>query len=189
MKTAVFVVGLVFVLAVTNFGQARTVTNASLAKFQQKRLAAERDYRDNYARMGFPSPEELEKQRDADMAARLELAEQLRQARLEKERLELERRNLDLEAARLEAEIASDEAGAFYGGYFGGFGLGGFTDRPRGRHRRSRGPFPPFGGINRKNRLDPVIDRRGAYRVTPFGVIPVPNPQPTRLIFRGGRRR
>src|SRR5688572_28624104 len=129
MKTAALIFGLTLTLAVTSFGQVRTVTNSTLSKFQQKRLAAERDYRENYARMGFPSPEELDRQREADLTARLKLAEQLRQARLEKERLELERRSLDLQAARLEVEInESDQVEGFHGTYFGGFaGFGGFN--------------------------------------------------------------
>jgi hypothetical protein len=70
----------------------------------------------------------------------------------------------------------------FYGGYFGGFG--GVDSRGgRGKFRRhsSFGRFP-------NNRLLPLIDRRGAYRVTPFGVIAVPNPRPPRAVFRGGTR-
>src|SRR5688572_27868014 len=129
MKTAALIFGLTLTLAVTSFGQVRTVTNSTLSKFQQKRLAAERDYRENYARMGFPSPEELDRQREADLTARLQLADQLRQARLEKERLELERRSLDLQAAQLEAEINdTNQVDSFYGTYFGGVGgFGGFS--------------------------------------------------------------
>ena len=173
MKTAAVIFGLTLTLAVTSFSQVRTVTNSTLSKFQQKRLAAERDYRENYARMGFPSPEELDRQREADSTARLQLADQLRQARLEKERLELERRSLDLESARVEAELTEpDQVIGSYGTYFGGFGgVGGFGSRHRtGRFRRHS-----FG--------------RDGYRVTPFGVIRVPNPRPARILLRGGRRR
>lgn len=180
MKTAAVVFGLVFVSAVMAFGQVRTVTNGTLEKFQQKRLAAERDYRENYQRLGFPSPEELEKQQEADMTARLQLAEQLRQARLEKERLELEKRSLDLQTARLESESEIDEFGGFYPTYFGGFGGSGFDSRRRPRRFR-HGQFPFVSSFGR-NRLLPTVDRQGAYRVTPFGVISVPNPRP---IFRG----
>ena len=190
MKKAALLFGLVISLAVVGFGQ-RTITNSTLEKFQQKRLAAEREYRDNYARMGFPSPEELDRQREADMAARLQLAEQLRHARLEKERLELDRRSLDLDAMRMNNEMdASDDdsgiyGGSFYGGFggYGGYGVSGFGNRVR--HPRF-GHQGPLGGFGSRNQLLPLIDRRGAYRVSPFGVIPVPNPQPPRVIFRGG---
>ncbi len=58
MKITALMFGLVFSLTVVGFAQTRTVTNATLSKFTEKRLAAERDYRDNYQRMGFPSPED-----------------------------------------------------------------------------------------------------------------------------------
>lgn len=181
MKKVAFTLGLVISLAVVAFGQ-RTITNFELEKFQQKRLAAERDYRENYARMGFPSPEELDRQREADMTARIQLSEQLRQARLEKERLELERRSLDLETVLLDNEIDSNDSAAFYGAYVGGFGgYGGFDS---GRRHRRFGHRGPLSGSTPRNQLSPFVDRRGAYRVTPFQVIPVPHPQPT----RGGRR-
>lgn len=192
MRKAAFILGLVGSLAVVGYGQARsTVDNFALEKFKQQRLAAERDYRENYERLGFPSPEELDRQRDADMAARLELAQQLRQARLERERLDLERRGMDLEAARLNAEIEANQSNGFYGGtYYGGFGYGGYGGFGNfGRHR--------FGGFNNgpvllpnypNNRLTPIFDR-GGYRVTPFGVIQTPNPRPTIVIRSRGRHR
>jgi hypothetical protein len=49
--------GLVF----AQTGAVKTVTNADLEKFRQKRVAAEADYRANYKKLGMPSPEELEK--------------------------------------------------------------------------------------------------------------------------------
>ena len=70
--------------------------------------------------MGFPSPEELERQKEADLNAKLELAEQLRRARLEKERLELERRGLDIDAARLDAETESNIGREGYPVFIGG---------------------------------------------------------------------
>lgn len=191
MKTATLVFGLVISLAAVSFAQVRTVTNSSLQKFQEKRLAAERDYRENYARMGFPSPEELDRQREADMAARIQLSEKLRQVRLENERLELERQNLELQSLRLNQEMnayanSGNDGGyydnGYYGGYYGGYGYGGYGFN-YGRGFRGQGPRPPLGGIGQGNRLLPMVDRRGAYRVTPFEVIPVPNPRP---VFRGG---
>jgi hypothetical protein len=179
MKKAVLLFGLIFSLAVVSSAQVRTVTNTTLQKFQQQRLAAEREYRDNYERLGFPSPEELDLQRDADMSARLVLAEQLRQASLEKERIALERRGLELEAARLAAELAVEGPTGYFGG-FSGYSSG-FDRRGHGRSRRNF----TFGGFANRNRLIPLVDRRDAYRVTPFGVIPVPNPRPA-IIFRGG---
>lgn len=39
----------------------RTVTNADLEKFRQKREQADADYRANYKKLGMPSPEELQR--------------------------------------------------------------------------------------------------------------------------------
>lgn len=174
MKKAAFIVGFVLSMAVFGSGQSRTVTNATLHKFQEKRLAAERDYRENYARLGLPSPEELDRQRDLDMAARIQLAELLRQARLERERLELERRNLDLEAAALLNDDADDtDRGAYYGGYVAGYGAF-YTG---GRFRHHGGPF----GSRRFSAV-------GGYRATPVGVYPISTPLLQPLVFRNGGR-
>jgi len=77
--------GFFFLLAMATFAVAQvpTVDNFTLEKYQKQRVTAQRDYEQNYARLGFPSPEELDRQREADMNARLQLADQLRQARLE----------------------------------------------------------------------------------------------------------
>jgi hypothetical protein len=172
MKTAALIIGFVLTSAVVGFGQTRTVTNFDLEKYQQKRLNAEREYRENYKRLGLPSPEELDKQRDEDMKARLALADQLRQARLEKERLELERRGLEVETTRVDPAPEYDESGGYYYGgvYYGGVG----TFGSRRGHGRFRGRNFNSGG----------------YRVTPFQIIQTPRqPRPQRVIVRSGRRR
>ena len=179
MRKVAFILGLVISLAVVGFGQ-RTITNLDLEKFQQKRLAAEKDYRENYERMGFPSPEELDKQREANMAASVELAAQLRQARLEKERLELEQRNLDLEAAQINDEIDDSSYSGSNGVLLGAYG--GFYSNGSFRRYRGRGGFFP---------RNPRFGRStGGYRVTPVGVYPTggTRPQPffSRSVRRGG---
>lgn len=97
---------LCFTLGAGNFvfGQNRTVTNADLEKFRQKRVEAERDYRENYARKGFPSPEELDRQIEEDRVRKAELAQ-----RLEAERLDGEG-DFRQQAYALKSEIASVEA-------------------------------------------------------------------------------
>ena len=62
--------------------QTKSVTNADLEKFRQKRLQAEKDYRENYARLGFPSPEELERQNEKSRVERDVLAVRLRGERI-----------------------------------------------------------------------------------------------------------
>ncbi len=76
------------------FSQARTVTNADLEKYRHARLEAEKDYNRNYAKYGFPSPEELQKQLDKNKTERDALS-----ARLANERIEQERVAAVLEAA------------------------------------------------------------------------------------------
>lgn len=66
-------------------GQTRTVTNADLEKFRSERLEAERQYRQNYERLGMPSPEELERQRIESAREREELSARLRAERLQRE--------------------------------------------------------------------------------------------------------
>ena len=58
---------LVVSVAVSNivFGQTKTITNADLEKFREKRVQQEEDYQANYKRLGMPSPEEL-KQKESE---------------------------------------------------------------------------------------------------------------------------
>ena len=58
--------GLILALSSAAIAQTKTVTNSDLEKFRQKRLQSERQYRENYERLGFPSPEELERKRIED---------------------------------------------------------------------------------------------------------------------------
>jgi hypothetical protein len=173
MKKFAMLLGVVLSLSVFGFGQYRTytawktITNTDLEAYKQKRLAAEKDYKENYEKMGFPSPEELDRQRDADMAVRMDLASQLRQARLEKERNDIESARVIVEAERVavEREAAQQAAEAresySYGGY-GGYGAGyGYSS-----------PYGVYGNIG----IYPRNGRRyGNYpvpmvRITPYGV-------------------
>lgn len=67
------------------FGQIKTITNADLEKYRQKRLQAEREYLENYARLGLPSPAELEAQREQSARERTELSMRLEREQLERE--------------------------------------------------------------------------------------------------------
>lgn len=199
MKRAVLGCGLLLALATIGVAQVPTIDNFTLEKFQKQRLAAERDYRANYAQMGFPSPEELDRQRDEDLAARIQIADQLRQARLEGEKIELERRSLDLQQAALEERQLAREAeyaayaynsNAGYQGYYGGTGgYGGYYSDPyygyNGRRYGSR-----WGRYDRRygfglNGLWPVL---GGYRATAVGVYPSNSGIPLPSVIRGPRR-
>ncbi len=79
--------GLIFV--VSNIASAqtakKTVTNADLEKFKQKRVEAEADYRAKYRELGMPSPEELEQRSIEDQR---KLAEYSQQKRYEKQEVQ-----------------------------------------------------------------------------------------------------
>ena len=164
MKKIAVVLGVVFGLSVTGLAQI-TVTNADLEKFRAQRLAADRDYRENYDKMGFPSPEELAAQRDRDLEIQIGLSDQLRQARIERERIQVERDALALESARLDEDRMAREAAAAesqneytIGIYSSGYGYGYGYGYPRGRYNGRR-----WGRYGRYT--IPLI------RATPYGVV------------------
>ena len=172
---------------VNNHRPSRSVTNTDLDRFKQKRLAAERDYRENYAQMGFPSPEELDRQNQESQAEREELSAKLRQERLERERILAER-------ARAEAELISAQGTAAqpvtYDGYppFYGFGsYGGYGSYYGGSGsyfgRRHTGPGG-FISVGRGSRTLLPYFAIPAYRATPVGVFDAPIRVP---VFAGGR--
>jgi hypothetical protein len=86
-RNLLFFVVFLSVSAGSVIGQTRTVTNADLEKFRQERLKAEKDYRENYARLGFPSPEELQRRHEQSSKENSELAAKFRA----EERLEAKR--------------------------------------------------------------------------------------------------
>jgi len=102
-----FILALIFAAANLAASQTKTVTNGDLEQFRQKRLKAERDYRENYEKLGFPSPEELERQ---NVESKRELAKLAR--RIEAENAQNENyykaraNNLLTEIAAVDAQIA-----------------------------------------------------------------------------------
>lgn len=67
----------------------RTVTNTDLEKYREARVKADEDYRQNYARLGRPSPEELERW-EAERQKRLtELSRQVQTQRRQEEYFQL----------------------------------------------------------------------------------------------------
>ncbi|MEP6903187.1 MAG: hypothetical protein ABJA66_15670 [Actinomycetota bacterium] len=90
--------------AVSIFGQTKTVTNSDLEKFRQKRIESEKKLREDYARMGFPSPEELEKQNEKRRAELEQYSTQLSQQRVQSQN------DLVIQANVLRTQIASIDA-------------------------------------------------------------------------------
>ena len=97
-KNILLMIGLIFISANAIAAQNRVITNDDLEKYRQKRLAAEKDLRENYERLGFPSPEELQKQIEKSSAERSALAARLEAESLERDRLDLERQRAESEA-------------------------------------------------------------------------------------------
>lgn len=86
------IVSVVFIAACAAMAssQTKTITNSDLAAYREKRIAAERELREDYARLGFPSPE-VRAAREAQAAKELtELSTRLRNERLDRERREAE---------------------------------------------------------------------------------------------------
>jgi hypothetical protein len=139
MKKIAAVFCVVFSFAAAGLAQTarRTVTNADLAKFESRRVEAEREYRDTYAQKGMLSPEEVRAASDARIKETIELADQIRQADLERTRLALEANAQALEAQRL-VDVQTSPVYIPYDNSIWGSGY--FTDG-FGRRFRGRG-FP-----------------------------------------------
>jgi hypothetical protein len=135
-----------FILATTVslFAQARTITNADLEKYRQVRLNAERDYRENYEKLGMPSPAELERRREQSRIETEQLSERLRALQFERERLEMEREQLELQRRQLAAAYSQPilEPQGYGSTFLGVFG-GGSRFRGRGRYQQ---PYYAAGG-------------------------------------------
>lgn len=112
---------------------ARTVTNMDLEKYKQQRLNAEKDYVENYARLGFPSPEELQKQNEKSRVEREALSARLTAERLERERIEAEQAEAAA-TARYSQEnfyIVPENRGGYFGWPYGGYYFNGPMPRVR----------------------------------------------------------
>lgn len=90
-QRSLFVFCLIVGLAGFAASQTKSVTNADLEKYRQERLRAEREYSENYAKWGFPSPQELKRRQEQSRIETDKLWEKLRAESLERERLEAER--------------------------------------------------------------------------------------------------
>lgn len=131
-KQILLFAGFIFVFAYVAAAQTRTVTNADLEKFRLQRVQAEQEYRQNYQRLGLPSPEELEKQREQNRRELSELSQRLQRENFERaqRQREDEFRQAQIEYFRTGA-MPNYNQGAYNGsgyssGYFGSYGGYGF---------------------------------------------------------------
>ena len=133
-KQTAVLLSLIFSLSIISTAQTRTVTNADLEKFRQQRLQAEREYRENYERLGFPSPEELERQREEDRVRREKLSAELKAERLQREAIQAQNeQNRAIQRQNQYLQNIADQNYSngryYYGGYttyIGGYGSFGY---------------------------------------------------------------
>jgi hypothetical protein len=126
-RRSLFVLVSIFVLAGFAWAQKRTVTNADLDKYKDQRVRAETDLRENYEKLGFPSPDELARREAETVKLRNELAAKLRQEAIDQERIDAQYRT-----AVAAAYAAQPRQIVVQGGYddygflsYGGYGFGG----------------------------------------------------------------
>ena len=130
-QRSLFAFCIILVLAVFAAAQSRTVTNADLEKYREARLNNEREYRENYERLGLPSPEEIDRRRVQSFKETEELSAKLRAERLESERIDAERQtNERLAASAYTYDRAALEPRYYQPSYFYTYG---FPQRRRAR--------------------------------------------------------
>lgn len=182
-KQILLSIGLIFISANAIVAQNRVVTNDDLEKYRQKRLAAERDLRENYERLGFPSPEEMQKQEEKSRAERSVLAARLETENLQRDQLNFERQRAEAEARSRNSQSQTPNYQNDYFSNFGysNFGNGGFSSFPNyssGYYNRgSRGGYYGNFGNNRRGNFgnQPRIE----YRNNLLVIVP---PTPPRIL-------
>lgn len=191
-KQAIFVLGAILLLSGLTFAQIRTITNADLEKFRVKRVQAEKDLRENYEKLGFPSPEELERQNEESRRELDEFADQLRQERLIRESQDSNYIYLDQSYDESGNTRSTYPNPAFvdYGQYYGSTYYNGYYRNRRyipyrnqnNRHNNGRDYRRKLG-----NRLPPLTRPRSFNTPNPASR-PQINRTNTRIGIRTGRR-
>jgi hypothetical protein len=180
MRRSIFVLCFVTLLSGFAAAQAKTVTNADLEKFRQKREAGERNLKAYYAKKGMTAAD-VARQEAEDAEAREQLSARLRSERLEREWLEQERMEREMAPPQVNVYVPQQERNN--NGYF--------------VYENQYNPYYPY-----FPNYDPygVQRNRGyeagpRYRATPMGIIlesggtPVPvSPQRNRTRAPGWRR-
>ncbi len=171
---ALLVIGLSTICAMAQDNSVKTVTNADMEKYRLARVKSDEDYRQNYQRLGLPSPEELEK-RETERQKRLsELSEKLAFRRLQNEYFE--QMNARAAAGDTPQIIYLDADGNYGPAYSTGYtpylfwGNGG-----QFRHFNSNGIYPPS--------IQMVKDQAGMFPSATWLI----NERNDRLRFRGSR--
>ncbi|HEX8369016.1 MAG TPA: hypothetical protein VF604_10790 [Pyrinomonadaceae bacterium] len=154
-KRILLILSLILAAASLVFAQTRatkTVTNADLEKFRQKRVQAEADYRANYKRLGMPSPEELEERETERQRWLADFSQKADAERAESENYFLSRADeLKTQIASVEAQInylrgQVGQPSPYKGGtivYGGGLVLGGYGYGGARGYRQNRAGVGP----------------------------------------------
>jgi hypothetical protein len=136
-KFAILILALTAALSAS--AQTRTVTNADLEKYRQERLESERKLKERYAELGFPSPEQIEKQNGQRRTEMEQYSDQLRARRIQTQNDILARANA------LRTQIAAVNAQLNYlrdqGGYSNQSFIYSYGSAPYGYYRGGRAPL------------------------------------------------
>lgn len=179
-KQTIFVLSFIFIFSGFAFGQTKTITNKDLEKFRNKRLQAEKDLRENYAEMGFDSPEEITRQNEESRRELNELADKLRVERIARENQDNENTFYEIYDNKAYQDNGFINYNRYYSaGYFYGNGR---YNRNRSGDRR----FKPFKDFRQRfiNGLPDFI-----LRTHRFNTFNTPNFRPFRPTPRGKRNR
>lgn len=116
-----FILGFALVLCGSAAAQRKNITNADLEKFRQKRLQIEKDYRENYERLGMPSPEELTKRDEQKRRENADAATRFRAERQQEEQNQALREQAENEQRYYQPPLNSyaPRYGTNYGNNFG----------------------------------------------------------------------
>jgi len=138
-QRSLFILLIIIGLAGIAAAQARTITNIDLEKYRQERLRAEREYRENYQRLGLPSPEELDRRRDQSFVEMKNLSERMRNERLQQEQIALQQQILEQQAATNNNYLIVEGGnGQRQSPYYSSYGYGRVYRSPnRYRYRRT----------------------------------------------------
>jgi hypothetical protein len=156
----------------------KVVTNADLEKYRAERLRAEQELKNDYAKLGFSSPEERAKRDAESQRLLIEMSDRIRSQRLEGERIDAERQAAETMAWAVYNGLATQQSqaqpqsqsyyseGYVIGGFggYGGYGGYGPYRQPRYQYYRQDGGYVSGGSY-----------WPSGPRMLPQPVIPVPN--------------
>lgn len=116
-QRALFFLCVMFAFAGLASAQGKSVTNADLEKFKEKRLQAEQGLKEYYAKLGM-TEEDVAKKQAEETKAREELSARLRASRIEQERLDADARQREIEAAGSTVNVVVQSGGTSYPGIY-----------------------------------------------------------------------